>query len=238
MATPSSGQSTQISRLSDSNLVGAAERPCRRLLFALSAAAVYAFKILNPFESLMSPTPPETPAPKADAAAEAAPKKKRFGGKRVKIALIVVAVMAVQAVAAALLLPKGQATPASGQAAEAGHGKEESHAEKADNLVEAEVGSFSVSLEENNGILWNVSFKLFAAVSSDAAAHFSDAVGERYKARVKQAVVKVVRRSSIDDLRDPQLDLFKRNLKTEINNVLPERYVQEMIVADIRTMQQ
>ena len=59
-----------------------------------------------------------------------------------------------------------------------------------------------------------------------------------YKARIKQAVVKVVRRSSIEDLRDPQLDLFKRNLKTEINNVLPERYVQEIIVADIRTMQQ
>ena len=31
-------------------------------------------------------------------------------------------------------------------------------------------------------------------------------------------------------MRDPQLDLFKRNLKTEINNVLPERYVQEIIV--------
>jgi flagellar basal body-associated protein FliL len=186
----------------------------------------------------MSPTPPETPAPKADAAAAAAPKKKRFGGKRLKIALIVLAVMAVQAVAAALLLPRGQTTPANGQATEAGHAKEEAHTEKAENLVEAEIGAFSVSLEENNGILWNVSFKLFAAVAPDALAQFTDAVGERYKARVKQAVVKVVRRSSIEDLRDPQLDLFKRNLKTEINNVLPERYVQEMIVADIRTMQQ
>jgi flagellar basal body-associated protein FliL len=189
----------------------------------------------------MSPTPPETPAAKTDAAAEAAPKKKKFGGKKVKIALIVLAVMGLQAVAAALLLPKSQATPASGQAAEAGHGKEEAHGEKTEkeeNLTEAEIGQFSVSLEENNGILWNVSFKLYAAVAPSAKNEFADAVGERYKARIKQAVVKVVRRSSIEDMRDPQLDLFKRNLKTEINNVLPERYVQEMIVADIRTMQQ
>ena len=67
-------------------------------------------------------------------------RKKRFGGKRLKIALIVLAVMAVQAVAAALLLPKGQATPASGQAAEAGH-VTETHVEKPENLVEAEIGA-------------------------------------------------------------------------------------------------
>jgi flagellar basal body-associated protein FliL len=187
----------------------------------------------------MAQNPHETPAAKAEAPAAEQPKKKRFGGKKLKIGLIVLVVMAIQAVAAFLLLPKGQATPAAGQAAEAGHATEESKTtEKADNLVEAEIGAFSVSLEENAGILWNVSFKLFAAVSPDAKNEFADAVGERFKARIKQAVVKVVRRSSIEDLRDPQLDLFKRNLKTEINNVLPERYVQEIIVADIRTMQQ
>jgi flagellar basal body-associated protein FliL len=185
----------------------------------------------------MAAPPPDTPAPKADAPA-AAPKKKRFGGKRLKIALIVLAVIALQAVGAALLLPKGQATPASGQAAEAGHSTDDSRAEKPENLEEAEIGSFSVSIEENSSLLWNVSFKLFATVAPAAKTEFADAVGERYKARIKQAVVKVVRRSSIEDLRDPQLDLFKRNLKTEINNVLPERYVQEIIVADIRTMQQ
>jgi flagellar basal body-associated protein FliL len=187
----------------------------------------------------MSAPPQEAPAAKADApAAEVAPKKKLLGSKKVKIALIVVVVMALQAVAAFLLLPKGQATPAAGQSAEASHGGEEPKAEKTDNLFEAEIGSFSVSLEENSGILWNISFKLYATVAKEAKSEFEELVGERYKARIKQAVVKIVRRSSIEDLRDPQLDLFKRNLKTEINNVLPERYVQELIVFDIRTMQQ
>jgi flagellar basal body-associated protein FliL len=190
------------------------------------------------FESVMAATPHEAPAAKGETPAAEQPKKKRFGGKRLKIGIIVPVVIALQAVAAMLLLPKGQATPAAGQAAEAGHSAEEPKAEKPDNLVEAEIGSFSVSLEENSSILWNISFKLYAAVSPDAKNEFADAVGERYKARIKQAVVKVVRRSSIEDMRDPQLDLFKRNLKTEINNVLPERYVQEIIVADIRTMQQ
>jgi flagellar basal body-associated protein FliL len=188
----------------------------------------------------MSAPTHEAPAAKTDApAAEAAaPKKKLLGSKKVKIAIIVVVVMALQAVAAALLLPKGQATAAAGQSAEGGHGGEEQKSEKADNLVEGEIGSFSVSLEENSGILWNISFKLYATVAKEAKSEFEDLVGERYKARIKQAVVKIVRRSSIEDLRDPQLDLFKRNLKTEINNVLPERYIQEIIVFDIRTMQQ
>ncbi len=188
----------------------------------------------------MAAPPHEAPAAKADApAAEAAPKKKLLGSKKVKIALIVVVVMALQAVAAFLLLPKGQATPAAGQSAEASsHGGEVAKTEKADNLIEAEIGSFSVSLEENSGILWNISFKLYATVAKEAKSEFEDLVGERFKAHIKQAVVKIVRRSSIEDLRDPQLDLFKRNLKTEINNVLPERYIQEIIVFDIRTMQQ
>lgn len=185
----------------------------------------------------MSPTPPETPAAKPEQAA-AAPEKKKSGSKRIKIVAIVLVVMAVQAVAAALLLPRGHSTPAAGEAAEPEHKAEHPTLEKSDNLVEAEIGEFSISIELEDGILWYVSFKLFAAVSPDVQSHFADAVGDRYKARVRQAVVKVVRMSTIKDLRDPELDLLKRNLKAEINNVLPQRYVQEIIISEIRTMQQ
>jgi flagellar basal body-associated protein FliL len=170
--------------------------------------------------------------------AAAAPAKSRFGGRRIKIAIIVASVMGIQAVAAMLLLPKGSSvTSSSGEAAESGpHAAE--HAGKADNLEEVEVDKFSCSIELDDGILWFVSFRLFAAIDANSASHFKDAVNEKYKARVRQAVVKVVRMSSINDLRDPQLDLLKRNLKTELNNVLPKRYVQEIIISEIRTMQQ
>src|SRR4051794_25158813 len=91
-----------------------------------------------------------------DVQAPAASAKKRFGGRRVKIAAIVLAVMAVQAVAAALLLPKGH-TAASGHAAEtAAHG-DESHGEKtekSDDLIEVEIDKFSCSIELDDGIIW------------------------------------------------------------------------------------
>lgn len=140
------------------------------------------------------------------------------------------------AVAAALLSPKGEHTK-SAEAAEAPNHFEDSP-EKMDNLGEVEIGNFSSSIELDDGILWFVSFRLHAMVNSSAKTHLTEAVNESYKARVKQAVMKVLRMSSIADLRDPQLDLLKRNLKTEVNNVLPSRYIQEIIVSEIRTMQQ
>ena len=63
-----------------------------------------------------------------------------------------------------------------------------------------------MSVEPDDAQMWNVSFKLFATVGSDASGHFADA-SERFKARLRQAVVKVVRMSSIKDLRD--LDVRK-----------------------------
>jgi flagellar basal body-associated protein FliL len=183
---------------------------------------------------------PATPAPAAAeaAAAPAAAKKSLLGGKRVKLIAIIAGVMVLPAVGAALLLPKGHAAaPATEQTGEGGAHSEESHSPKSENVVEVEVGSFSVSVEPDDAQMWNVSFKLFATVGTDAQGHFADA-SDRFKARLRQAVVKVVRMSSIKDLRDPQLELMKRELKSQMNNVMPEPYIQEVIVSEIRVMQQ
>ncbi|HXY33407.1 MAG TPA: flagellar basal body-associated FliL family protein [Planctomycetaceae bacterium] len=181
--------------------------------------------------------PPAQAAAPAPAEAAPAPKKKLLSGKRVKLIAIVAGVMILPAVGAALLLPKGHAAGTGEQSSEGGTSSAESHSQKAENLVEVEVGSFSVSVEPDDAQMWNVSFKLFATVSSDVQSHFTDA-SDRYKARLRQAVVKVVRMSSIKDLRDPQLDLMKRELKSQLNNVLPEPYIQEVVVSEIRVMQQ
>jgi hypothetical protein len=183
---------------------------------------------------------PATPAP---AAAEAAPapvaaKKSLLGGKRVKLIAIIAGVMVLPAVGAALLLPKGHAAAPTEQSGEGGAAHaEESHSSKSENVVEVEVGSFSVSVEPDDAQMWNVSFKLFATVGTDVQGHFADA-SERFKARLRQAVVKVVRMSSIKDLRDPQLELMKREMKSQLNNVMPEPYIQEVVVSEIRVMQQ
>ncbi len=184
----------------------------------------------------MTQAPAPAPAPAAAAETAAPPKKKLLGGKRIKLIAIVAAVMILPAVGAAILLPKGHA--ASGeQSAEGGAHAEESHSSKAENLVEVEVGSFSISVEPDDAQMWNISFKLFATINSEAQSSFGDA-SERFKARLRQAVLKVVRMSSIKDLRDPQLELMKRELKSQLNNVLPEPYIQEVVVSEIRVMQQ
>ncbi len=183
--------------------------------------------------------PPASPAPAAaEAAAAPAAKKSLLSGKRIKLIAIIAGVMVLPAVGAAFLLPKGHAAASAEQSGEGGAShSEESHSAKSDNVVEMEVGSFSVSVEPDDAQMWNVSFKLFATVGSDASGHFADA-SERFKARLRQAVVKVVRMSSIKDLRDPNLELMKRELKSQLNNVLPEPYIQEVIVSEIRVMQQ
>jgi flagellar basal body-associated protein FliL len=185
----------------------------------------------------MTETPAAPAAAPAEPAAAAPAKKKLLGGKRVKLILIIAGVMILPAIGAALLLPKGHAAATGEQAGEGAGKSEESHSAKSENLVEVEVGSFSVSVEPDDAQMWNVSFKLFATIASENQSHFADD-SERFKARLRQAVVKVVRMSSVKDLRDPNLDLVKRELKSQLNNVLPEPYIQEIIVSEIRVMQQ
>jgi hypothetical protein len=185
----------------------------------------------------MSESP--APAPAAAATGEAAapaPKKKLLSGKKIKLIAIIAGVMILPAIGAALLLPKSHAATGE-QSGEAGARGEDSHAQKSDSVVEVEIGSFSVSVEPDDAQMWNISFKLNATVAESAQSQFGDA-SERYKARLRQAVVKVVRMSSIKDLRDPQLDLMKREMKSQLNNVLPEPYIQEIVVSEIRVMQQ
>ncbi len=187
----------------------------------------------------MTPTAPDSAVHKSDppaaAAAAAAPAKKRFGGKRLITVSIVLGIMAALSGVAAVLLPKGATNQASGESG--GEHADEIRTEKPESLVEAEIGKFSVSIDTTDGMAWNVRFTLVAAVAPHSQTHFSEAVEGPYRARVRQAVVKVVRMSTIENLRDPQLDLLKRSLRTEINNTLPEPYIKEVIVSEISMMQ-
>ena len=63
-------------------------------------------------------------------------------------------------------------------------------------------------------------------------------VKENNKARVKQAVIEVVRKSSLTDLNDPQLSTMKRMMKEAINKVLKKSYIIETVISEYRTMTQ
>lgn len=104
---------------------------------------------------------------------------------------------------------------------------------------EVKVNDFSVT---NNiaepGATIHVTFNLVALVEQGSATDFEAKVKENNKARVKQAVIEVVRKASLADLNDPQLSTMKRMMKEAVNKVLKKSYVIETVISEYRTMTQ
>lgn len=107
------------------------------------------------------------------------------------------------------------------------------------NTSEVNINKFSVS---NNiaepGATIHVTFNLVGLIEQGAASDFDAMVNNNSKARVKQAVIQVVRKSSLADLNDPQLSTMKRMMKEAINKVLKKSYVIEIVISEYRTMTQ
>jgi len=88
------------------------------------------------------------------------------------------------------------------------------------------------------GSVLHISFTLVAIVSKNNVQPFKDDVLKEKKWRVKQAVIKVVRSASIDDLNDPELGTITRLIREEINKVLGKSYVTKVVIAEFRAMEQ
>lgn len=120
---------------------------------------------------------------------------------------------------------------------------EESLSKESENLQvntsEVSIDNFSVT---NNiaepGATIHVTFNLVALVEQGAAGDFEAMVKDTNKARVKQAVIQVVRKASLGDLNDPQLSTMKRMMKEAINKVLKKSYVIETVISEYRTLTQ
>ncbi len=105
--------------------------------------------------------------------------------------------------------------------------------------VEVTIDSFSTTngRAAPGGVI-HVSFKLTAVVASGQEIEFERAANEHHNGRVRQAVVKVARSASLDDLNDPNLTTVKRQLREEINKVLRKSYITEIVISDFKTMEQ
>jgi flagellar basal body-associated protein FliL len=55
---------------------------------------------------------------------------------------------------------------------------------------------------------------------------------------VQQAVDKVIRSSTHDELSDSNLDRIKRRIREDINKILGNSYIQEVIITEFRMMEQ
>ncbi|QDT65639.1 flagellar basal body-associated FliL family protein [Calycomorphotria hydatis] len=89
-----------------------------------------------------------------------------------------------------------------------------------------------------HGSVIHLNFKLTAIVASSQEIAFDQAANTDNKARVRQAVLKVARKATLEDLNDPSLSTFKRLIREEINKVLRKSYIIEVVISDFKTMEQ
>jgi flagellar basal body-associated protein FliL len=109
----------------------------------------------------------------------------------------------------------------------------------APDTVEVEIDSFSASNSlAAPGSVIHIHFNLVATVAEGQETTFAELVSNGKQARVRQAVIKVTRSASLEDLQDPELNVFKRQIKEEINKVLHKSYINDVIISSFRTMEQ
>ena len=158
------------------------------------------------------------------------PPKKR---SRLFIALLLGGVMLAEGVVLYLVLPRSEQASTAG-AAEAAP----ADAPTAD-AVEVSVGQFQCtnSVAARGSTIF-LTFDVAATVARKQSEAFSLAVSSHHKARVRQAIIQVARSSSMEDLKDPEFSVLKRQIKEEINKVLRKSYVDEIVISDIRMIEQ
>lgn len=161
-----------------------------------------------------------------------------FGGKKFKILALLLVVMSAQAAAMYLLLPQPTAETAQGEGGIGPDAGRNDASESEFDTVEIKIDSFnSTNSNSPDGGSIHVSFVLYATVASDVQFVFNDAISS-HKARVSQAIIKVIRMSSREDLRDPELNVVKRRIKEGVNKVLRKSYIKEVVISEFKTMEQ
>jgi len=178
---------------------------------------------------------------------EAGSASKGKGKKKLLIGGIVLTVIAVQVVVTYLLLPHPAASesshkPQHEEKAHDHHAPASTHEPEGDgpdgDVAEVSLGDFSFSNgTAAPGIIIHVDFKL-AAVASSKQASSLEAQAKVHTARIRQAVNKIVRSSSLEELNDPNLGTIKRLVREEINRLLRKSYVNEVVITDVRIIEQ
>ncbi|HID21458.1 MAG TPA: flagellar basal body-associated FliL family protein [Planctomycetaceae bacterium] len=106
-------------------------------------------------------------------------------------------------------------------------------------FAEVEIDTFSVTnTRAAADVVVHISFKLTAVVAKGQEIEFDQAANKTHKARVRQAVVEVARRATLEDLNDPSLSTFRRLIREKINKVLRRSYVVEAVISDFKTIEQ
>jgi len=160
---------------------------------------------------------------------ESAPKKKfDFRSKKVKTFGLLLLVMLVEAAGIYVWLPDPSAKDHLDEAQ-----NELENVGSSIETVEVKIDEFRTTntLAATEGSEINLTFTLAAVVSRDAEADFEEAIKKNHQYRVRQAVERVCRNATAQDLHDPELGTIKRLMKEEINKVLDTSYIIVVIIS-------
>ena len=97
--------------------------------------------------------------------------------------------------------------------------------------VEVKIDDIQVTntAPENSDL--HLEFTLAAVVSRNAQDDFKEAVNDLLKYRVRQAVERVCRSATREELEDPVQSTLKRLMKEEINKILGKSYIIDIIIS-------
>ena len=166
-----------------------------------------------------------------DAPAAAKPAKGGMGGK-IKVAAIVLVVMAVEAGVFFMVAGGGETTPDPAAI-------EEEELLATEDSVEVPLEKFiCTNSRAAPGSIIHITLELTALVADGQASTFTESVTTSHRARIRQAVLKVIRSASLDDLADPNYTSLKRLIREEINKVMRKSVVNDIVVSDFSKMEQ
>jgi len=172
------------------------------------------------------------------------PRANAKSGKLVLIIGLVALIVTAQAVITYFLMPRTPdpkpEDPAATKSASvaAPNGEEEAETSQSE-TAEVTMGDYNcTNSTANPGLVVHIDFKLVAVAAAGSQASSLKQQLEVHSARVRQLVNQIVRRSSLEDLNDPNLSTIKRLIRQEVNRLLRKSYVIEVVISDIRTMEQ
>ena len=158
------------------------------------------------------------------------PKRKfSLANKKIKILLLLILVMGVEAAGFYVLVPS---------AADNGDSKKNGTGEQKDvEMVEVTIGTFQTTNGQAvPGTQMNVQCEVTAVVALNQEVVFEQAVSKKNKASVGQAIQHVLSGSSLPELNDPRRSVIRRKIREGINKVLRRSYVNEVILTDFRAL--
>ncbi len=175
-------------------------------------------------------------------AGEAAHKPPQQRNTKVLIGAVVAGMIAVQIGVTYLLMRERApaetgASHANGAHAVPAH-KLPDHEPVEEEFAEVSLGEFSFSnTAAVPGIIMHVDFKLTALASTKQSSTL-EAQFRWNQERIREAVNKIVRSSSYDELNEPNLGTLKRLIREELNRVLAKDLINEIVINDIRVLEQ